>query len=546
MNGSEKGRKGVIVTVMVITGVLLTSGVLSATLTTAIDSVYAYREKYTQAESLANACGNGQSPFNVLCQNLASEIQGDENAVNIIGTQTGGGAPVVKPPEPKPPEPCTAENPDGDDDGDNLLNIWEICGIDVNSDGMIDLNLPDSNAQHKDLYVEVDFMEFHQPIPQGITDVIASFNNAPVTNPDGISGITLHVLVDEEIPHQATTDIPGLLTIKSTNFGTAAERADPNAANIIAAKELAFHYGLFAHQQPGSGSSGISNGIGAKEFLVTLGAPGWGIDPGTGHTVGSLDQQEGTFMHELGHNLNLRHGGDVNTNCKPNYLSVMSYTRQFSNFIANRPLDYSQSSLATLDESNLNEPNGISASTPPGLTTVYGPVPPGPGFTATGIPVDWNFDGDTNDLGVTSNINGGLACGATAPNEVLTGFDDWNVGFQFQGVALAQEQTNEQVEVFQEEPELTIDDVRQSRLVLLNGIESAIERLQVEPQSMLMEEEFDTSNIATLLMSDQLAEAIAELNILKGDVIETFGEEAAQREVIPMIDNLILALEKQM
>ena len=87
------------------------------------------------------------------------------------------------------------------------------------------------------------------------------------------------------------------------------------------------------------------------EFLVSLGAPGWGVDPLTGHNVGSTDQQEGTFMHELGHNLNLGHGGSDHINCKPNYLSVMSYTRQFSSLIGDRPLDYSRSSLPSLNES---------------------------------------------------------------------------------------------------------------------------------------------------------------------------------------------------
>ena len=33
-------------------------------------------------------------------------------------------------------------------------------------------------------------------------------------------------------------------------------------------------------------------------------------------------------MHELGHNLGLRHGGDDNVHRKPNYLSVMNYSFQ--------------------------------------------------------------------------------------------------------------------------------------------------------------------------------------------------------------------------
>ena len=106
--------------------------------------------------------------------------------------------------------------------------------------------LPDANPLHKDLYLEIDFMELHQPIPQAITDVVNSFNNAPLTNPDGVPGITLHVQVDEQIPHQPTSDVPDLLNIKGTNFGTAAERADPNAANLIAAKQHVFHWRICA------------------------------------------------------------------------------------------------------------------------------------------------------------------------------------------------------------------------------------------------------------------------------------------------------------
>ena len=53
----------------------------------------------SQAGSLANACGNGEEPFNILCQNLLSQIEGDGNAVNIIGLQTGGER-TTTPPEP--------------------------------------------------------------------------------------------------------------------------------------------------------------------------------------------------------------------------------------------------------------------------------------------------------------------------------------------------------------------------------------------------------------------------------------------------------------
>ena len=42
----------------------------------------------TQITSEINECGNGQLPLSVLCQNLDAEVQGNENAINIIGHQT--------------------------------------------------------------------------------------------------------------------------------------------------------------------------------------------------------------------------------------------------------------------------------------------------------------------------------------------------------------------------------------------------------------------------------------------------------------------------
>jgi hypothetical protein len=65
--------------------------VIAATLvgTTAITADSAFATKYdkNQALSQANACGNGELPLNVGCQNIASQIQGDENAVALAADQ---------------------------------------------------------------------------------------------------------------------------------------------------------------------------------------------------------------------------------------------------------------------------------------------------------------------------------------------------------------------------------------------------------------------------------------------------------------------------
>jgi hypothetical protein len=48
------------------------------------------KKKYekNQATSQANACGNGELPLNVFCQNINSQVQGEENAVSATGSQS--------------------------------------------------------------------------------------------------------------------------------------------------------------------------------------------------------------------------------------------------------------------------------------------------------------------------------------------------------------------------------------------------------------------------------------------------------------------------
>ena len=43
--------------------------------------------KQSQAAAQANVCGNGTLPMKVFCQALSNQIQGDGNAVNVIGVQ---------------------------------------------------------------------------------------------------------------------------------------------------------------------------------------------------------------------------------------------------------------------------------------------------------------------------------------------------------------------------------------------------------------------------------------------------------------------------
>ncbi len=342
-----------------------------------------------------------------------------------------------------------------DRDGDGLLDDWETEGIYFNDDRRIDLDLSALGADpnHKDLFVEVDAMVGRAPAAGTLDRVVNAFAavpNALVNNPDGRDGITLHIQLDEtNIPLAdwssfVDTDGDGQLdwvsefdVEKNGHFGTPQQRSKPDDwTNIKAAKALVYRYCIFAnkfvspHVHPKT--SGLAE-LPGNDFMVTLGA--WstaGDDP---------NQQAATFMHELGHTLNLRHGGDqydpapgmdYRYNFKPNYHSIMNYTWQMPHpaYASSWLLDYSRETLPELDESSLNEPIGIQ-----GNASNIVPAGPLPALLVNeNGPVNWNRDEDENDLGVAADINHVRATDPASPNDVLTGHNDWqNLRYQLWG-----------------------------------------------------------------------------------------------------------------
>jgi len=92
---------------------------------------------------------------------------------------------------------------------------------------------------------------------------------------------------------------------------------------------------------------------------------GDGIDD---RNVGTIQQQAGTIMHELGHNLGFRHGGNEARNFKSNYISIMNYLFQLRGIAPLDPdgigplagrLDYSVADLPDLNENDLSELTGV-------------------------------------------------------------------------------------------------------------------------------------------------------------------------------------------
>jgi hypothetical protein len=386
------------------------------------------------------------------------------------------------------------ETNDIDFDGDGTVDLELCVPVDTNGDGIPETTPECADPSRKDVFVEIDWMQDHKPDPQslsqtqsvasvGVTSIRESFAAAPVCNPVNTpgcvpkTGIAIHFQVDGQVTFTALdgtagkthvsqvvftpctgpasfagsqSDAADFDAIKKANFGTASERSDANHDNILNAKRLAFHYVLFAHKQvgssPGAGTSasGCSE-VGGDDLAVTLGGFTTTIVGGVSHARGTKDEQAGTLMHEIGHNLGLRHGGHDNVNGKPNYLSVMSYTRQFSTTIPNRRLDYSRAQLDDLNEAGLNEGLGLGSDPSlgaipdfldpithlptPDQTAVGGTAPGQTSASWTVVPanassIDWNKNGTPGENPSVADINSGPA--SDGLGSILGGHNDWN------------------------------------------------------------------------------------------------------------------------
>lgn len=294
-----------------------------------------------------------------------------------------------------------------DSDGDSLWDGWEVKGID---DGEFSFDLAAAGADplHKDLFVEIDYLEgggeSFRPAAATLDRVVDAFAAAPVSNPDGEDGIRLHYVIDDAIPRTPGREF--LSTIDGEYKDLKDEFFPDDARRSI------FRWALFGNKHSGGKPtvSGRAEGIPSGGFLVTLG--GWSDSQAVA----------GTFMHELGHTIGLRHGGTDNRNYKPNYVSIMNYFFQFEGLIRDETagvLDFSRRDLPDLAEDSLDEETGIGDAEhrtrirrPDGVRLWIETEPPG---------VDWDRDG-----GVESGILAQDLDGDRNSTDTFDGHDDWD------------------------------------------------------------------------------------------------------------------------
>lgn len=288
-------------------------------------------------------------------------------------------------------------NPDSD--GDGLSDGIEVMGT---LEGL-DLRALGASPVRKDLLVEYDWFEdaidcgahSHAPSPEALARVAQVYADAPVSNPDGSTGI--HLIQDlgqggalsggNRIDGHSA-NLPGTFDatwsqIKAANF-------DPKRAGV-------FHYVLLAHRYDGnSNSSGYAEIVG-DDALVTL------------QCYNTQNNQVRTLVHEVGHNLGLHHGGFEACNGKPNYNSLMNYRYQFAGLDVGcsasgdgRTEGYSIGDRLLIDEAAVDEAKGVCGN----------PA------------IDWNANGSV-ESGIAHDLNPQFAAECGAALGTIRDFDDW-------------------------------------------------------------------------------------------------------------------------
>jgi hypothetical protein len=235
-----------------------------------------------------------------------------------------------------------------------------------------------ADPNRKDIFVQVDYANagMRQNVACVELDaIVAAFAAAPVGNPDGTTGIDLHIDAGVSCPSRSY-DLGG--------SGTFDAGACPDANQTFQRLGLpesrigTFHIAGFSPTCGQSGAAGVADLHGARLMVFTDG-------PSFAHVL----------MHELGHNLGLDHPFPG----QPNRLSSMNTPLAVSDNGngTTMVLDYQRFSIPALDENNLSEEAGISA--PPEAHRFYiqhfcaADNPPRGGFRSAWPgdgSIDWN------------------------------------------------------------------------------------------------------------------------------------------------------------
>ncbi|AZN36588.1 lamin tail domain-containing protein [Iodobacter ciconiae] len=330
-----------------------------------------------------------------------------------------------------------------DNDKDGIPDYAEVAG---GTFGGIDYYAMGARANQPDIFIQIDHMKSTDlgiiPTKEALQKVVDAFklNHVAVHfdagnlynvkfNPADFNLGGSRLNSRNEVAYQACLGIESLADCASIY--------DYKNLSMDIRRKQVFHYLLMGNSQELDGKASYSGyaEIAGNDIIVTLG--NWGLNADSPEEMNQLiNYQASTIMHELGHNLGLKHGGNEDINNKPNYYSVMNYLYQLNGlgstpksisgmeryFFAKEAngfdwgslckleggpcdsrfrIDYSDGSGSFLDENSLNEANLI-----------------GRGRLA-GVYADWNLDNKQNTVNYALDIND------DGNKQVLRDHNDW-------------------------------------------------------------------------------------------------------------------------
>ena len=238
-----------------------------------------------------------------------------------------------------------------DTDNDGIPDSSEVAG---STYAGLDLYSMGARQGVRDIFIEVDAMNSTDP---GIIPRTESLQK--VVDAFAVKGIAVHFDVGTQF---SATFSPANFNLGQGNntvtyescvtFDTALCASNVSVFKTIYDWKLAnfdrrrlniFHYMLFGNQDAaGSGGRAELNG---NDIVITLGNLGYTTTAGINLNF-LINAQATVMMHELGHNLGLRHGGNEEVNYKPNYYSIMNY------LYSNKGLAQSASSIGPFQRWN--------------------------------------------------------------------------------------------------------------------------------------------------------------------------------------------------